>query len=76
MSSSVRAVDQLSVDSRLVEEARALKIDPSTAAAEGISQAIKTERERLWLLENAEAIQQYNAYVEKHGLPLAKYRAF
>ncbi|MDQ0318387.1 antitoxin CcdA [Pararhizobium capsulatum DSM 1112] len=76
MSSPARALDQLSVDSHLVAEARELKIDVSVAAAEGIAQAIRTERERLWLLENAEAIRQSNEYVERHGLPLAKYRAF
>lgn len=29
-----------------------------------------------WVRENWEAIQSSNAYVEKHGLPLAKYREF
>lgn len=76
MSSPARAVDQLAIDSQLVAEARALKIDVSIAAAEGIAQAIKVERERLWLSENAEAIRQSNEHVEKHGLPLAEYRAF
>lgn len=29
-----------------------------------------------WLDENAEAIQSMNEWVEKNGLPLAKYRQF
>ncbi|OSZ65344.1 hypothetical protein CAP39_12810 [Sphingomonas sp. IBVSS1] len=29
-----------------------------------------------WLRENAEAIRSSNAYVEKHGLPLARFRLF
>jgi hypothetical protein len=41
-----------------------------------LSRAIKAERERLWRLENAEAIRQEAEYVEKHGLPVAKYRQF
>ncbi|WP_245487379.1 type II toxin-antitoxin system CcdA family antitoxin [Rhizobium leguminosarum] len=36
----------------------------------------REERERLWRLENAEAIAEQNEYVAKHGLPFAKYRQF
>ncbi|HZT04557.1 MAG TPA: type II toxin-antitoxin system CcdA family antitoxin [Steroidobacteraceae bacterium] len=34
-------------------------------------QKMKAEQ---WQQENAEAIRSSNEYVEKHGLPLAKYR--
>ncbi len=30
--------------------------------------------EEIWKRENAEAIQDYNEYVKKNGLPLDKYR--
>ncbi|SIQ61452.1 antitoxin CcdA [Rhizobium sp. RU20A] len=66
----------VSIDSRLLMEARDLKIDPSIAAEDGLARAIKAEKERLWLIENADAIRAANEYVEKHGLPLAKYRQF
>lgn len=36
----------------------------------------RQERERLFKLENAEAFASMNAWVEEHGLPLAKYRQF
>ncbi|MBA1348716.1 type II toxin-antitoxin system CcdA family antitoxin [Rhizobium indicum] len=36
----------------------------------------REERERLWRIENAEAIAEQNEYVAKHGLPFAKYRQF
>ncbi|PCK80747.1 hypothetical protein CPT34_13690 [Rhizobium sophoriradicis] len=36
----------------------------------------RAERERLWRIENAEAIAEQNEYVAKHGLPFAKYRQF
>ena len=29
-----------------------------------------------WLIENKEAIESANAYVAKHGLPLAQFRPF
>lgn len=66
----------LSLDSNLVSRAHDLKTNLSRAAEDGIERAIKSERERLWRIENAEAIKASNRYVEKHGLPLAKYRQF
>jgi antitoxin CcdA len=34
------------------------------------------EEIRRWSGENAEVIRSYNEYIEKHGLPLRKYRTF
>ncbi|MDX3894956.1 type II toxin-antitoxin system CcdA family antitoxin [Pusillimonas sp.] len=54
--------------------------DESTTAHKrntgGVAQAIARKRSELWLAENQEAIESSNAFVEKHGLPLAKYRLF
>ncbi|MBN8949701.1 MAG: type II toxin-antitoxin system CcdA family antitoxin [Rhizobium tropici] len=47
-----------------------------SAPIENNARVSKVERERLWLIENAEAIAKANAHVEKHGLPLAQYRQF
>lgn len=76
MSPPVRKPANLSLDSALVSQARDLNINLSRAAEEGIERAVKSERERLWRIENAEAIAASNKYVEEHGLPLAKYRQF
>jgi antitoxin CcdA len=76
MPQSRRKAANLSLDSELVSQARELNVNISRAAEEGIARAIKSERERLWLLENAEASAEANADVAKHGLPLAKYRQF
>ncbi len=76
MSQSARKSANLSLDSDLVSQARDLKINLSRAAEDGIGRAVKAEQERLWRLENAEAIAASNKYVEEHGLPLAKYRQF
>jgi hypothetical protein len=35
-----------------------------------------SEEARKWLEENAEAFKSWNDYIEKNGLPLAKYRPF
>ncbi len=71
-----RKAANLSLDSELVSQARELNLNVSKAAEDGLRRAIKSERERLWLIENADAIAEANAYVEKHGLPFAKYRTF
>lgn len=60
----------------LLAEARDLRINVSQAAEAGIAKAVAEKRSEIWLKENLEAIESSNAYVEKHGLPLEKYRMF
>ncbi|MBY5361799.1 type II toxin-antitoxin system CcdA family antitoxin [Rhizobium leguminosarum] len=76
MAQQARKAANLSLDEGLVSQARELQINISRAAEDGIAKAIKAERERLWRIENAEAIAASNSYVEKHGLPFQKYRQF
>jgi antitoxin CcdA len=37
---------------------------------------VKIERERLWRLENVEAIAEMNEHIDQNGLPLAEFRQF
>ena len=67
-----RRATNLSLDPRLVAKARRLGVNLSRAAEDGIRRATAAR----WRAENAEAIRQSNDYVEKHGLPLARYRMF
>ncbi|PTD95886.1 type II toxin-antitoxin system CcdA family antitoxin [Pseudothauera lacus] len=60
----------------LLAEAKALRINVSQAAEAGLARAVAEKRAALWVAENAEAFECWNAYVEKNGLPLAKYRTF
>ncbi|MBX9899089.1 MAG: type II toxin-antitoxin system CcdA family antitoxin [Qipengyuania sp.] len=73
---SLRRATNVSLDQSLVEAARELDINLSRACEQGLAREIKATREAHWLEENAEAIESSNRYVEKHGLPLAKYRLF
>jgi antitoxin CcdA len=66
----------VSLDRHLLEEARALNINISQAAEKGLTLQIAEERAKKWREENKEAIEGWNAYVEEHGLPLARYRQF
>lgn len=71
-----RKATNLSLDSALVEEAKALGINLSRACEDALRQEIAAERGRLWQAENAEGIAASNAYVEKYGMPLEKYWMF
>ena len=60
----------------LLAEAKALGINVSQAAEEGLAKAVAMKREEQWIRENWDAIQSSNEYVEQHGSPLSKYRMF
>lgn len=66
----------VSLRSDLVEEARELGISLSSACETGLAAAVKAEKERRWLEENADAIRSYNEWIAANGNPLAKYRMF
>jgi antitoxin CcdA len=57
---------------KLLEEALRLKVDIRGRSEEQLRNAVR----QAWIEENREAIESSNAWVEKHGLPLAKYRQF
>ena len=71
-----RKSTNVSLAADLVAEAKALEINLSRACEAGLEAALKQERKRLWQDENREAAEASNAWVEKHGLPLARYRQF
>jgi antitoxin CcdA len=71
-----RKPTNLSVDINLIAEAKDLEVNISRAAEEGIAKAVADEKAKRWLEDNKEALESSNRYVEKHGLPLAKYRLF
>lgn len=71
-----RRPTNVSLAAELIEEAKSLDINISQACEKGLAAEVKKAREDKWIEENWEAIQSSNAYVEKHGLPLAKYRMF
>lgn len=66
----------VSLPAALVAEARELGVNISAASASGLDQAVKKARAEKWLQENQAALEASNAYVEKQGLPLARYRMF
>ena len=60
---------------------RASKLDTATHQGDLADQrqdaaAARTENEKRWLADNAEAIRLENASIEKHGLTLSALRLF
>ncbi|WP_352896549.1 type II toxin-antitoxin system CcdA family antitoxin [Mesorhizobium sp. M0833] len=65
---AVRQPANLSIDSKLMKEAKGLDVNVSRAAEAGIAEAVAAEKTRLWKLENRATIDAWNEYVEKHGI--------
>lgn len=76
MNSQPRKPTNLSMDAALLSEAKALKVNLSRAAEEGVRHAVAAAKAAQWKAENADALESSNAYVEKHGLPLDTFRQF
>ena len=66
----------VSLTEALLTEAKALRINVSQAAEAGVAKAVAEKRAEIWVKENAQAFECWNAYIEKNGLPLEKYRSF
>lgn len=66
----------VSLNAELLEAAKEHDINVSKACERGLADEVAAARSARWLAENKEAIEGWNDYFEKHGLPLAKYRQF
>lgn len=66
----------LTIDPVLLDEARALNINLSATFEASLRDAVRKLKAAQWLEENCAALEGYNAWVEKNGLPLEKYRQF
>lgn len=71
-----RKATNVTFEASLLAKAKALKINISKAAEEGVARAVAARQAEIWLENNAAALESSNAYVEKNGLPLARFRNF
>lgn len=74
--SATKKATNVSLAEHLVAEAKELRINVSQAAEAGVAKAVAERRTELWLQENQKAFECWNNYIERNGLPLAKYRSF
>ena len=66
----------LTIDPVLLDEARSLNINMSSTFEASLREAVRKEKAAQWLEENRAALDGYNDWIEKNGLPLEKYRQF
>jgi antitoxin CcdA len=76
VNSQLRKPTNLSLDASLLAEAKALKVNLSRAAEDGVRSAVSHAKAAQWKSENTSALKSSNDYVEEHGLPLETYRQF
>lgn len=72
--SATRRATSMTLDAKLLDEARALGVNVSRAAEEGILAQVRSLRARRWKEDNAEAIADYNQWIEENGIPNAGIR--
>lgn len=71
-----RRPTNLSLDSSLLQEAKALGVNISRSAEVGIAEAVRRSKREQWLQANKAALESSNEYVESNGLPLSRHRHF
>lgn len=75
-SKPARRAANLSLDARMLTEAKELGINISRACEGGLEAQIAQVRRETWLAENRQALESSNAYAVANGLPLAALRQF
>lgn len=58
----------LSINSDLLNQARALNINLSAAFEKTLAALVKTNQQQVWLAENQKAINAYNQHVDENGV--------
>ena len=70
-----RAVN-LSLNAQVLDKARELGMNVSATVDALLAEEVSKRYWARWNEENKEAIEHYNARIEREGLPLARYRTF
>jgi len=66
----------VSINQGLLEEARALDINLSATLERALEAEVRARKRERWLEENREAIEAYNARIERDGMLSDYVRAF
>ena len=76
MASPSKQATNVSIRREVIADARVFGINLSEACEKGLVAEIASKRRERWLAENKDAIQDWNAWTDKNGLPLSKHRMF
>ena len=63
-----RKATNVTVDEKLLERARGLKLNLSQVLEAGLTEAVRRHESEEWLRKNRQALEAYNEHVEKHGV--------
>jgi antitoxin CcdA len=74
--SSGRRPANVTLSAEMLDEAKQLGINISQACEKGLAAEVQAARKAKWLEDNSDAIAEWNEWVDKNGLPLARYRQF
>lgn len=66
--SAPKKAANVSVNSDLLQQAKALGINLSKALEERLAQLVREQRQQLWLSENTDAIEAYNCRIAEQGV--------
>ena len=66
----------LTINADLLREAKALNINLSQAFEVHLAELVKAKKQEKWLLENREAIDAYNRFVDENGVFSDAWRSF
>ena len=73
---TARQPTNLTIDSALLAEAKALGINISRACEAHLHEVVRQEKARVWKERHSKFIERYNAVVQTEGLPLDQWRQF
>lgn len=76
IASGKRKAVNLSLDTGIVQAARDVELNLSQVCEAAIQQATKQVLKERWRAENRHAMEAWNDWIDKNGLPLEKYRMF
>jgi antitoxin CcdA len=66
----------VSLDSEVIADAKALGINISQACEQGLVVELSRVRNEKWLEQNLPALDAWNVWIAENGLPLEEYRQF
>ena len=72
MAASAPKGESASLPQMLLDEAARLNVDVAGRDEKQVREAVR----EAWVEENREAMEAWNAWVDAHGIPLERYRAF
>ena len=74
--SAPKKATNVSVNSDLLRQAKELGVNLSQALEKRLEEIVREEARRRWKEENREALEAFNAYIEKYGSVADKFRTF